>query len=220
MISIIIPCLNEEDNIGTLIHSLKKWHSEIEVIVVDGGSNDNTVAIAKPLADQFIEATSGRANQLNKGAEQAKGELLWFIHADTIIPKTAFMQLIKIQTQKNLWGRFDVYLSGQHWAFRMIEFMMNQRSRLTGIATGDQGIFINHQLFKEIGGFPNLKLMEDIEISTRLKKVCPPLCLKQKIITSSRRWQENGIFKTILKMWWFRLSWFFGANDQKLQEKY
>ncbi len=218
MISIIIPCLNEAEYIGDLIQSLKSHYSAFEIIVVDGGSTDNTVAIAQPLADILIQSSAGRANQLNVGAQQATGDLLWFIHADSQIPKKAIQALVALESPS--WGRFDVHLSGHHWSFRMIEFMMNWRSRITGIATGDQAIFISTALFSKIGGFPPLKLMEDIEISKKLKQTTSPLCLTEQIITSSRRWQEQGIFKTVLKMWWFRLSWFFGVSDQTLYRKY
>ena len=220
MISVIIPCLNEEDHIVPLIQQIRCADFDCQIIVVDGGSTDKTVEKARPLVDIFIQTEKGRAKQLNAGAEKATGSLLWFVHADSQVSLDVLNELKPLIKRKDIWGRFNVQFSGQHWAFKMIAFMMNHRSCLTGIATGDQGIFISRSLFLKVNGFPNIALMEDIEISKYLKKISRPICLKACLITSHRRWQDNGIFRTMIKMWWFRLRWFFGCSAQSLANKY
>jgi rSAM/selenodomain-associated transferase 2 len=221
-ISIIIPALNEERRIKQTLkqlqHLRKAGH---EVILVDGESLDRTIPIAHPLVDQLITSPAGRAIQMNRGAEKATGDILWFLHADSIVPETADTLIIDCFTYKNkVWGRFDISLSGHKPIFRLIEFMMNLRSRITGIATGDQGIFMLRYAFDQIGGFPEIPLMEDIAMSTRLKRIKPPARIKQRLITSSRRWEKHGIIKTILKMWWLRLAFYLGASPRYLANRY
>lgn len=158
---------------------------------------------------------------MNRGASAASGEILWFLHADTIIPNKAHILLINgLSTGKHIWGRFDVSLSGTSLIFRIIENMMNLRSCISGIATGDQGIFVLHHQFREIGGFDEIPLMEDITLSRKLKGLGRPLCIKNRLITSSRRWEEKGIITTIMLMWKLRLAYYLGISPQTLADRY
>lgn len=192
-----------------------------EVIVVDGGSHDTTDMIAQPLSDQFIRSPRGRARQLNAGARIAKKDILLFLHADTILPKSVDLLIIDgIKNQNKSWGRFDVRLSGRKPLLRIVECLMNWRSRLTGICTGDQGIFVKKDLFERAGGFPEIEIMEDIALSKTLKRYGPPLCLWQRVVTSSRRWEENGILRTIILMWRLRLVYALGADPGRLAQLY
>jgi rSAM/selenodomain-associated transferase 2 len=214
--SIIIPTLNEEQNIKTCLLALQHLRSECEIIIVDGESSDSTQKIATPLADKMIISPKGRAKQMNNGANQAKGEILIFLHADTYLPKNA-LQLIQQQICNNRqWGRFDIQLNGNHPMYKVIAQMMNWRSRLTGIATGDQVIFVTCQAFVLAGQYPEINLMEDIVLCKALKKISTPICLKDKVISSNRRWKHNGLYRTILLMCSIRLRYALGANPQNL----
>ena len=219
-ISIIIPALNEAGSIEVILTDLKPLREAgHEVIVVDGGSSDMTTGLASRHADRVIQSSPGRAIQMNRGAAAASGELLWFLHADTRVPAEAATMLQQAAGEDD-WGRFDIRLSGKHPLFRLIEQMISLRSRLTGIATGDQGIFISQQLFRRTGGFPEIPLMEDIALSKMLRSVQRPLCFRQRLETSSRRWEERGIVRTILLMWRLRLAYFFGADPAELARRY
>lgn len=219
-ISVIIPALNEAGSIEETLLPLQAWRQQgHEIIVADGGSQDNTRTLALPLADQVVNSPRGRANQMNSGANMATGDVLLFLHADTQLPIEA-PKLIRNALKQKPWGRFDVSLSGRHTMFRVIEFMMNHRSRLTGIATGDQAIFVARDLFEKLNGFAKIPLMEDIDLSKRLKSFSHPACIRHKLITSSRRWEQYGIFKTILLMWQLRLAYFFGAEPEQLKKRY
>ncbi len=221
-ISVIIPTLNEEDYIERTLTSLQHLRrSGHEIILSDGGSSDRTVAIAQPMVDHVVKSETGRAVQMNTGANMATGDILWFLHADTITPASADAIIIDCLINKNkVWGRFDISLSGHQPIFRLIETMMNLRSCITGITTGDHGIFMLRYAFDQIGGFAEIPLMEDIAISTRLKRFKPPACIRQRLVTSSRRWEQNGIVKTILLMWWLRLAYFFGVSPKYLAGRY
>jgi len=219
-ISIIIPVLNEEYSIEGLLQQLQGIRQQgHEIIVVDGGSVDKTVSISKPLSDQVIVSGSGRAIQMNEGASRSSNEILWFLHADTLIPEHAIKHIHQA-LDSNSWGRFNVHLSGSNMLFRVIETMMNLRSCLTGIATGDQGIFIDKILFNKVGGFSNIPLMEDIEISKNLNKISRPACVKEKLTTSSRRWEKNGILSTVFLMWKLRFLFWLGISANKLAIQY
>ena len=218
-ISIIVPTLNESHGItATLTHLQALRQAGHELIVVDGGSMDDTVTHAAPLADRLVTAPRGRARQMNAGAAAATGDVLLFLHADTILPIDAAAHITV--DNNHLWGRFDVRLSGTHPLLRIVESMMNLRSRLTGIATGDQALFVERALFLVVGGFPEQPLMEDIALSRKLKRHGRPLCLRIKVTTSSRRWEQNGIWSTILLMWRLRLAYFLGADPARLARLY
>lgn len=219
-ISIVLPVVNEENNLPDTLAGLQALRQRgHEVIVVDGGSQDNSLMLAQQAADTVIVSKPGRAIQMNSGAELATGDILLFLHADTILPDDVDALLSAINNDQ-LWGRFDVRLSGQQFIFRVIESMMNLRSRLTSVATGDQAMFIHRALFDRVSGFSEIPLMEDIEISKRLRKICKPVCIKQKVITSSRRWQDKGIVRTILLMWKLRLYYFFGMSTERISRMY
>lgn len=219
--SIIIPVFNEENNIKSCLLSLRRFDKESEVIVVDGGSTDDTFIIAKPLGDIVITSTKGRATQMNAGAKQATGEIVVFLHADTFLPDNALALIDQaLLLKKSDWGRFDIQLSGTLLLLKVVSTLMNWRSRLTRIATGDQVIFVSKKLFNEIGCYANISLMEDINLCTKLNKICVPICLKEKVISSGRRWEKRGVVKTILLMWSLRLRYFFGENTETLSFLY
>ena len=219
-VSIIIPVLNEEVSIKELLQQLQVYRQQgHEVIVVDGGSHDNTRSVADSLSDKVISSEAGRALQMNNGATQSRHEALWFLHADTLIPVNAIEQ-IQQALDKSGWGRFNVKLSGSHILFRIIETMMNVRSCIFGIATGDQGIFVKRKIFESINGYSNIPLMEDIDLSKKLKNRSKPVCLKESLTTSSRRWQENGILATVFLMWKLRFLYWFGVSADKLVVQY
>jgi len=220
-LSFIIPTLNEESVIEACLKPLQSLRKNgHEVIDVDGGSIDGTIDRVGHLSDLFIQSDKGRALQMCKGAAAAQGDVLIFLHADTIID----FDVVKILTNKvdteMVWGHFTVHLSGQHVLLRIIEICMNVRSQFTGIATGDQLMFVTRLLYEKSGGFPKIELMEDIEFSRRLKRICAPICLKQKVVTSSRRWERHGPIKTMLKMWVLRLAYSMGVSPRVLAKKY
>ena len=219
--TIVIPTLNEDAEIQDCLMQLQGLRGEgFEVIVVDGGSVDKTQQLTEGLCDKFISNPRGRAAQMNAGARQAKGEIIFFLHVDTQLPEKFLDLIASIEADTLCWGRFDVRLSSKRWPFRIIETMMNLRSRLTGIATGDQVIFVSQKLFREVDGFPEIALMEDIAMSRRLKSICSPLCLRQKVLTSSRRWEKHGIISSILRMWCLRFSYYIGVDPIKLARQY
>jgi rSAM/selenodomain-associated transferase 2 len=221
-ISVIVPTLNESDSIVATLDRLKPFRMDgHEVIIVDGGSKDETVKLATSRADKIIKSAPGRAQQMNIGANQAIGDVLWFLHADTLVPDNATQLILRVcENQENQWGRFNIRLSGKHPLLRMVERLMNLRSRITGIATGDQGIFVRREAFESVGGYMPIPLMEDLDISKRLKKLSRPCCLDAKLITSSRRWEENGVLRTILFMWRLRLAYTLGVSPEKLAHDY
>lgn len=192
-----------------------------EIIVVDGGSTDATLAQLVGKVDHLLVSKTGRACQMHVGAEQASGEVLWFVHADSILPATAVHELQRaIQALDYSWGYFDIRLSGSQRMFRIIERLVNLRSRWTGVATGDQGMFVRREQYFAVGGFPPQLLMEDIELSKRLRKCSKPYCVNEKITTSSRRWERGGVFKTIALMWGLRLAYYCGVPANKLHAWY
>ena len=220
-LSIIVPALNEAGCIRELLRQLQALRAQgHEVIVVDGGSCDATVALAQPLVDQLLPAPAGRALQMNIGAQAARGRVLWFVHADTRVPDKAAPVIIESVAHAAGWGRFDVRLSGDRLLLRLVERMMNWRSRFTGIATGDQGIFVTRELFERVGGFAAMPLMEDIDLSRRLKREQRPLCLRDTLTSSSRRWEQKGIVRTIALMWVLRLAYFLGVPPARLAMHY
>lgn len=220
-ISIIIPVLNEAGVIADTLRFLDVYREQgHEVIVVDGGSSDDTVSIAEPFADRVLLSDAGRAAQMNCGIGAASGDALLFLHADTRLPDDAVPKIINAVEEGYFWGRFDVRLSGKHFMFRIIERMMNIRSCITGIATGDQAIFVSHESIEIVGAYPRLPLMEDIALSRRLRSLGWPACIRQRVITSSRRWEDKGILRTLLLMWRLRLLFFLGVSADKLARQY
>ncbi len=220
--SIIIPVLNEATNIVDALENLQPLRLQgAEIIVCDGGSEDGTLALAKAGADQVVVSKRGRSRQMNAGAAVARGEILIFLHADTRLPPEALARVQQGLAHPNhCWGRFDVKLSGAQPLLRVVEFFINLRSRLSGIATGDQAIFLSQKAFMEVNGFPDIPLMEDISMSCALKRLAAPLCLREKVTTSSRRWEEHGVIRTVLLMWWLRLSYAFGGDPAGLARRY
>ena len=221
-LSVIVPCLNEVAIVRDALYSLQFIrHAGHELIVVDGGSDDGTGEAVGELADQLLTVERGRARQMNAGAAAARGRVLWFLHLDTQVSSADLNALLKhCDGSSGCWGRFDIRLSGERPLLRMVEFMMNLRSRYTGIATGDQGIFVSRDLFDRVGGFPAIALMEDIAISRDLKRHARPICLRQTLITSSRRWETKGIWRTVFLMWRLRLRFFLGADPKRLADDY
>lgn len=219
-VSVVIPVLNEADAIARTLMQVRQAGA-CQSIVVDGGSNDETVTIARLYADMVISSPRGRARQMNAGAHVAEGEVLLFLHADTTLPQE-FLQVLShvFNDQQIVGGRFDVRLDAEGWPFRMIETMMNLRSRVTKIATGDQAIFVRREVFHKIGGYPDIALMEDLEFSHKLKREGKIACLRERVTTSARRWQRDGVAKTILRMWSLRLCHFLGVPPERLRTFY
>ena len=221
-LSIIIPALNEADNIPALLASLQPLRQRgAEIVVVDGGSSDNTVTLAHDGADQVITSDPGRARQMNAGAAAATGEILCFLHADSMLPDGADGLIINgLSRSQHSWGRFDVRITGSHPMLSVIARLMNWRSRVTGIATGDQGMFVTRSLFEAAGRFPEIALMEDIALSRALKIYGRPLCIAHQLTTSGRRWEKHGVWSTILTMWRLRLAYRLGADPDQLAARY
>jgi len=215
--SIIIPTLNEQKTIASCLFPLQPLRDNCEIIIVD--ATDGQPVVPAALADKIISSEKGRARQMNLGASHASGDMLIFLHADTHLPEHV-LQLIEQHINYKQWGRFDIQLSGDHFMLKVIAWMMNLRSRLTGIATGDQVIFVTKEAFAAAGQYPEIALMEDIALSKALNKISPPVCLSAKVTSSGRRWERYGIYRTILLMWSLRLRYFFGADPQLLAALY
>lgn len=221
-LSIIIPVLNEEHFLATnkerLVSLLQEGH---EILAVDGGSQDNSVNIARELGCRIFRTRASRGHQLGFGANHSKNDVLLFLHADTHLPSHAAQMITQTLAEPELlWGRFDVRFSNPHPVFRVIAWFMNKRSCLTGIVTGDHALFIKRKLYFSCGGYMDVPLMEDVEFCRRLKKHAPPVCLSGEVVTSSRRWEQNGILKTVMTMWWLRLMFFLGQSPEKLARLY
>ena len=220
-LSVIVPALDEAAGIEAAAAALEPVRSRgAEVIVVDGGSSDATAALAAPLADRVIEAPRGRARQMNAGAAVASGDVLLFLHADTRLPEDADRDIERaLAPGTHAWGRFDARIEGGAM-LGVVSRMMNLRSRLTGIATGDQAIFMTRAAFDAVGGFPDIALMEDVAICKKLKRVSPPACLAATVVTSGRRWRSHGTLATIFLMWRLRLAFALGADPRALARRY
>ena len=214
--------LDEGSRIAATLEALAPLRRRgVEIIVVDGGSADETVAQARPWSDLVITAPRGRASQMNVGAERAKGDVLLFLHADARLPENADrIVLSALAGEGRDWGRFDVELTGRAFMLRVVAFMMNWRSRLTGVATGDQAIFMRRDAFLRAGRYPDIPLMEDIAISKALKRLGPPVALTERVIASGRRFEAKGVWRLILLMWCLRLAYWAGADTGKLARRY
>ena len=219
-LSIIIPVLNEAEHLADRLQALQPLRDRCQLLLVDGGSSDASITVAQDRVDQVLASPRGRAKQMNAGAARAAAPVLLFLHADTRLPADALTAIQHAVAQGHVWGRFDVAFDSAKPVFKLIALMMNWRSRLTGIMTGDQALFVTRKAFSDIGGFPEIALMEDIAISKRLKAVGQPACLPNKVVTSARRWLQQGILKTILLMWRLRLAYFFGADPDRLAARY
>lgn len=220
-LSIIVPALNEAARIRITLAALAPLRARgAEVIVVDGGSDDGTAALAAAAADRVLVAPRGRARQMNAGAAVARGGTLLFLHADTTLPALADTHIASARAGGALWGRFDVHIEGRARLLRVVAALMNWRSRASGIATGDQALFVERALFEALGGYADQPLMEDIELSRRLRAAAAPACLRERVVTSGRRWEQRGPWRTVFLMWRLRWRYWRGESPQALAEAY
>jgi len=225
LLSIVIPTFNEATSLTATLQPLQSLREQgwVEVILSDGGSTDATLDLAQFLVDEIVCEAKGRAAQMNAGAERVKGKCLLFLHADTQLPDNFFDLIVEALPSSSLshcWGFFPVRLSGQFWALRIVERFMNLRSRLSAIATGDQALFVSLEMWRKLGGFANIPLMEDVEFSSRARKVSRPRVMRRKLVTSSRRWEQRGVIATVLLMWKLRWLYARGVDPQILSEMY
>lgn len=220
-LSIVVPVLDEAATLGEVLPRLTPYRLRgAEVIVADGGSRDGTADLARPLADRVVLAPRGRGSQMNAGAAVSRAPVLLFLHADTVLPAHADELILGALATGRVWGRFDVTIAGGHAMLPVIAAAMNVRSRLTGIATGDQALFMTREAFDACGGFPDIPLMEDIAMSRALKRLSRPVCLRARATTSGRRWETYGVVRTTLHMWRLRLRFFLGADPADLARAY
>jgi rSAM/selenodomain-associated transferase 2 len=220
-LAIVVPVLDEAVALPALLQALQPLRARgVELIVADGGSRDGTPALAAPWADAVVAAPRGRARQMNAGAAQATAPVLLFLHADTLLPPAADALVLQALAQGALWGRFDVHIEGRPAMLRVVAALMNLRSRLSGIATGDQAMFLTREAFDRVGGFPDQPLMEDIELSRRLKRIGPPACLRARVHTSGRRWEQRGVWRTIVLMWRLRWRYWRGESAEAIARAY
>lgn len=218
---IVVPVLDEAPGLAARLAQLQPLRGRgAHLVVVDGGSEDESLAIARAHADLAFVAPRGRAAQMNAGAAACPADTLLFVHADTRLPTDADALVARALAGPFAWGRFDVRIDSRRAALRLVERMMNLRSRLTGIATGDQCMFVRHDLFRAVGGFPDIPLMEDIALSRRLLQHGRPACLREQAVTSARRWERDGVWRTVLLMWRLRAAYFFGADPAQLALRY
>jgi rSAM/selenodomain-associated transferase 2 len=222
VISIIVPVFNESTALPALLERLLPFLQQgCEVLFVDGGSVDGSAALMEAAGFRVVHSQQGRARQMNAGAARAKGEVLLFLHADTELPPAAIRCMRQaLASGVHRWGRFDVRISGNHWMLPVVASMMNLRSRLSGIATGDQAMFVGRASFDAVGGFANLPLMEDIELSGRLRRITRPACISHRVTTSGRRWETRGVWRTMVLMWRLRWNYWRGVAPELLARAY
>ena len=220
-LSIIVPVLDEAEAIAATLDALAAPRAAgHEVIVVDGGSSDETPALSRDRADRVIAGRRGRARQMNAGAAEARGDVLLFLHADTRLPPFGAERIAEAVANGAAWGRFDVRIAGRSPMLAVVATLMNARSRVSGIATGDQAMFVRRDLFERVGGFPDQALMEDVELSRRLRRLTRPACLRARVVTSGRRWERRGVWRTIVLMWRLRWRYWRGAAADDLARAY
>lgn len=219
-ISVIIPVLDEEKTIAATLGALSA-HQPHEIIVVDGGSRDRSREISQQLGAQIFTSEPGRGRQMNFGARCATGDVLLFLHADTRLPDSAFKDIVDaLSDARCLGGRFDVELEGSHWLLKFIGALINYRSRATKVGTGDQAIFVRRAVFAQLGGYPDIPLMEDIALCRALKRLGRVACLRSRVVTSARRWERDGVWRTILRMWTLKLLYLAGVSPARLKQFY
>jgi rSAM/selenodomain-associated transferase 2 len=219
-ISVVVPMLNEERTIAATLLALTQLKPH-ELILVDGGSSDGTPTICRQFNVEVLTAPRGRAAQMNYGARRATGNVLLFLHADTRLPPTAFDDIRDaLGDPRFVGGRFDIQLDGDHWMLRVIGAMISLRSRLSKVGTGDQGIFVRREVFQRMGGFPEIPLMEDIALCRALKRLGEVACLRSKVITSARRWESDGVWRTIFRMWMLKSLYLMGVSPVRLKKFY
>ena len=225
-LSVVVPVLNEIEALPELLRHLSRLDQsnviKHDIVLVDGGSNDGTVQATTQAGFRVVSSPKGRARQMNAGASATSSDILLFLHADTRLPEGALEQVYSAlgQADQPSWGRFDVRITGDAFMLKIVARMMNLRSRITGIATGDQAMFIHRSLFDQVGGFPDQPLMEDVELSQRLCRIKRPVCLRSRVVTSGRRWIDNGVWKTIVLMWQLRWAYWRGVPAEQLAERY
>ncbi len=220
-LSAIVPMLNEAASIASTLGALRRGAPDAEIVVVDGGSIDSSVAIAQPLCDTLIGASRGRAHQMNAGARASHGDALVFVHADTLVPSSFAADIASaLSDPAVVGGRFDVRLDSAALAYRIIGAMISIRSRISRTATGDQAIFVRREVFDRLGGFPNLELCEDLEFARRLKRAGRIACLRARVTTSARRWNRDGVIRTIVRMWLIRAMYLMGVAPARLKRMY
>ena len=218
-IGIVIPALNEGQSLPLLLADLAPLGASVEIIVSDGGSTDDTARIAEACGARVVHSLRGRALQLRAGAALCSAPVLVFLHADSRLPAETLRRLTALRPADG-WGFFRPQLAGRSRCLPLVSWCMAWRSRLSGIATGDQGLYLSRALHDRIGGFPEQPLMEDIEICARLRRVAAPQALAERVVSSGRRWDRDGAVRTILLMWWLRLRYRFGADPAVLHRAY
>ena len=220
-LSIIVPMLNEEESVAATLGALRAGAPDAEIIVVDGGSDDHGPRVAQSRCDILLEAPRGRANQLNAGAARAHGEVLAFVHADTIVPRTFAADIAAAMRNPAVaGGRFDLLLDNPALPYRLIGWLISVRSRLSRTGTGDQAIFVRRAVFERLGGFPHIEICEDLDFTRKLKRAGPVACLRSQVVTSARRWQRAGLVRTVLRMWIIRLGYLAGIPPARLRRWY
>lgn len=221
LVSVVIPTLNEADSIVATLMPLQALRKQgFELLLADGGSSDETITLASPLVDTLIQCKKGRALQMNAGAKKTSGQWLLFLHADTQLPEPLTIWIDTLKTTNCDWGFFPIRLSGGHLLFRLIEWAINWRSKLSSVATGDQCIFVRRKQFFELGGYQEIPLMEDVAMSKTLRKLSSPLMFNAPVNSSSRRWEQYGVVRTVLLMWRLRLAYFLGVKPASLVKHY
>jgi rSAM/selenodomain-associated transferase 2 len=219
-ISVIVPAFNEEKSIAATLMELQCLKPE-EIIIVDGGSSDRTREICQRFGVELYLSRCGRASQMNFGAQRAGGDVLLFLHADTRLPPSAFEDIrAALQDRRVLGGRFDLQLDSPRPLLKLIGFMISLRSRLSKVGTGDQAIFVRRQVFAELGGYPDIPLMEDVAFSRALKRRGAVACLHTRVVSSARRWEMDGIWRTVVKMWTLKTLYLLGISPIRLKRYY